>query len=1039
MTDRRFSHNSSEPNDDDGLYDEFGNYLGESDESGSAGGGGENDESEDSEAHHLDHAVHLKDGESEASAMHNKDDEYRLSAIDAVKTVDHDEVEHIVQFEDRKLYESANEIFGDNVDVIFENEDEMAIEEPLVAPKKSIRYSYFEKDLPETTYDMRYLAEIMDVPTLIRNVSLVGNIHSGKTSLVDCLIRQTHLQYQKHYSEKGALLYTDTLVIEKHRGVSIQCSPVTLLLPASTEKNYLFNIFDNPGHVNFSNELSHSNEISDGIIIVLDVCEGIPYYTEQLIIQAVNNGKSIILCLNKIDRFILELKIAPTDCFGRLRTLIDEINLIISKSLPKHIQNSNAFRLEEFLLHPAKGNVLFASTLYGFCFSLSHFSKLYCEKFSSKVKQINSLKFAQMLWGDIYYDPLTKKFKNTQYTQNEGNLQPTFVNFVLNPIYKIFVATLSYEPTSSKIQDLLKNLNISLVRSETKQPNKQFIRTIFEKFFRHFSWGLVDSCVQHVPSPVMSAKRYIESNFKCHTDSSLLESAKACSTDEASPLLVNIVKIYPSPDGSSFNAFGRVYSGVLRAGQDVVIMGPEFTNEDQEDSKLSNIGKLWINMSRYQVQISSVPAGNWVLIEGIDGPITKQATITDTESLKRGDAGIFKKIKSFAANNVLKVSIEPTNPSELPKMLDGLRKLSKTYIGVDVKVEESGEHVIQGTGELHLDSMLHDLRTMFTSIDIKVSDPFVSLCETVVETSALKCFAQTPNRLNKLTMIAEPLDRGLGEDIESGQVPLHQWSQDDCIQFFTQKYNWDILAARSIWSFGPESECGPNVLLDDTLPSDIGKDQLLGIRDSVVLGFQWAAREGPLCDEPMRNVKFKILNATLADNPSQSSPSQIIPTARRVAYSSFLMATPRMIEPYYLCECVGPADCVSGIYAVLSSRRGHIISDQPIACSPLFSVRAYVPAIDSFGLETDLRIHTQGQAFCTSSFHHWQIAPGDPLDKSIVLEILKPQQPIFLAREFMLKTRRRKGLNEDVSVNKFFDDPMLLELAKQDIIFSNAL
>lgn len=201
-------------------------------------------------------------------------------------------------------------------------------------------------------------------------------------------------------------------------------------------------------------------------------------------------------------------------------------------------------------------------------------------------------------------------------------------------------------------------------------------------------------------------------------------------------------------------------------------------------------------------------------------------------------------------------------------------------------------------------------------------------------------------------------------------------------------------------------------------------------------GFQWAVREGPLCDEPMRNVKFKLLDATIASDPMQRSAGQIIPTARRVAYSSFLMATPRMMEPYYVCECVGPVDCVSGIYAVLTARRGHIVSDSPIPGSPLYCVQAYVPAIDSFGLETDLRIHTQGQAFVMSTFNHWQIVPGDPLDKSIVLEILKPQQPIFLAREFMLKSRRRKGLNEDVSVNKFFDDPMLLELAKQDMVFS---
>lgn len=119
--------------------------------------------------------------------------------------------------------------------------------------------------------------------------------------------------------------------------------------------------------------------------------------------------------------------------------------------------------------------------------------------------------------------------------------------------------------------------------------------------------------------------------------------------------------------------------------------------------------------------------------------------------------------------------------------------------------------------------------------------------------------------------------------------------------------------------------------------------------------------------------------------------------------------------------------------------RGHVTQDAPVSGSPLYTIKAFIPAIDSFGFETDLRTHTQGQAFCLSVFHHWQIVPGDPLDKSIVIRPLEPQQASHLAREFMIKTRRRKGLSEDVSINKFFDDPMLLELARQDVLLNYPL
>ncbi|XP_076358918.1 116 kDa U5 small nuclear ribonucleoprotein component-like [Tachypleus tridentatus] len=219
----------------------------------------------------------------------------------------------------------------------------------------------------------------------------------------------------------------------------------------------------------------------------------------------------------------------------------------------------------------------------------------------------------------------------------------------------------------------------------------------------------------------------------------------------------------------------------------------------------------------------------------------------------------------------------------------------------------------------------------------------------------------------------------------------------------------------------------------------VDKGLLNMVKDSIIQGFQWATREGPLCEEPIRNCKFKILDAVISGEPIHRGGGQIIPTARRVAYSAFLMATPRLMEPYYFVEVQAPADCVSPVYTVLARRRGHVTQDAPVPGSPLYTIKAFIPAIDSFGFETDLRTHTQGQAFCLSVFHHWQIVPGDPLDKSIVIRPLEPQPAPHLAREFMIKTRRRKGLSEDVSINKFFDDPMLLELARQDVMLNYPL
>ena len=165
--------------------------------------------------------------------------------------------------------------------------------------------------------------------------------------------------------------------------------------------------------------------------------------------------------------------------------------------------------------------------------------------------------------------------------------------------------------------------------------------------------------------------------------------------------------------------------------------------------------------------------GAWVLLEGI-GPEHHDHSHFGAENMPKtfkDDLYVFKTL-DFDNKAVMKIAAEPLNPSDLPKMVEGLRKITKSHLRKATKVEESGEHTIMGTGELFLDSVMKDLREMYGEIEVKVSDPVVCFSETVVETSSLKCYAETPNKKNKLTMIAEPLDKGLSRDIETGAIDL---------------------------------------------------------------------------------------------------------------------------------------------------------------------------------------------------------------------------------------------------------------------------
>lgn len=164
-----------------------------------------------------------------------------------------------------------------------------------------------------------------------------------------------------------------------------------------------------------------------------------------------------------------------------------------------------------------------------------------------------------------------------------------------------------------------------------------------------------------------------------------------------------------------------------------------------------------------------------------------------------------------------------------------------------------------------------------------------------------------------------------------------------------------------------------------------------------------------------------MTDVALAQEAIFRGGGQIIPTSRRACYSSFLMASPRLMEPQYAISVTGPEDSATEVYTALARRRGHVLSDGPIPGTPLYRVNGLIPVIDSFGFETALRIQTQGSAMVSMTFDSWSIVPGDPLDKSVVVKPLQPATAQATARDFVLKTRRRKGLSEDVSVATFLE------------------
>merc|ERR1719499_1945624 len=454
--------------------------------------------------------------------------------------------------------------------------------------------------------------------------------------------------------------------------------------------------------------------------------------------------------------------------------------------------------------------------------------------------------------------------------------------------------------------------------------------------------------------------------------------------------MMYVSKMVPTSDKGRFYAFGRVFSGTCETGQKVRIMGPNFVFGKKEDLNVKSIQRTILMMGRSVEPIASVPCGNICGLVGVDQYLVKTGTISNLKEAHN------MKVMKFSVSPVVRVAVEPKNPADLPKLVEGLKRLAKSDPMVQCIIDESGEHIIAGAGELHLEICLKDLEEDHAQIPLKKSDPVVSYRETVSEESNQICLSKSANKHNRLFMRAVPMPDGLAEDIDDGEVAPRQ---DFKIRgrYLADKYEYDITEARKIWCFGPDTN-GPNLLMDVTK----GVQYLNEIKESVVAGFQWATKEGVMCDENLRGVRFNIHDVTLHTDAIHRGGGQIIPTARRCLYACALTAQPRIMEPVYLVEIQCPENAVGGIYGVLNRRRGHVFEEAQTPGTPMFVVKAYLPVNESFGFTADLRSNTGGQAFPQCVFDHWQVMPGDPMQEGT-----KPNQIVE-------ETKKRKGLKESL-------------------------
>jgi len=831
------------------------------------------------------------------------------------------------------------------------------------------------------------IRNIMDKKTNIRNMCVIAHVDHGKSTLTDSLVTKAGIIAQ---AKAGEMRFTDTRKDEQERCITIKSTAVSMyyeladadmvfLKDQQTVGNaFLINLIDSPGHVDFSSEVTAALRVTDGALVVVDCISGVCVQTETVLRQAIAERIRPVLFMNKMDRALLELQLEQEDLYQTFQRIIENTNVIIATYADEEGPMGN------IQVDPCKGTVGFGSGLHGWAFSLKQFAEIYAAKF-----KIEPIKLMRRLWGDQYYSPKDKKWNKTG---GEGYVRG-FNQFVLDPVYKMFDAVMNFKKDMTKA--LVEKLNIKLSVEERDLEGKPLIKRIMQKWLPAGE-TMLQLITIHLPSPVTAQKYRADLLYEGPQDDAAFLGIKNCDTE--GPLMMYVSKMVPSSDKGRFYAFGRVFSGKCATGQKVRIMGPNFVPGKKEDLYQKSIQRTILMMGRYTEPIEDVPCGNICGLVGVDQYLVKTGTLTTLET-----AHNMKQMK-FSVSPVVRVAVEPKDPQHLPKLVEGLKRLAKSDPMVLTLTEESGEHIVAGAGELHLEICLKDLEEDHAGVPLKKSDPVVSYRETVSTPSSITCLSKSPNKHNRLFMTGTNMPEGLPEDIDNGEIQPRQEFKARA-RFLADKYDYDVGEARKIWCFGPEGT-GPNLMID----ASKGVQYLNEIKDSVVAGFQWATKEGVLCDENMRGVRFNIHDVTLHADAIHRGGGQIIPTARRCLYACVLSASPRLLEPVYLVEIQCPQDATGGIYSCLNKRRGHIFEENQVIGTPMVHVKAYLPVNESFGFTGDLRSQTQGKAFPQCVFDHWQMINDDPADETTKSGVI------------VTTTRQRKGLSEGIpSMDKFLD------------------
>lgn len=703
--------------------------------------------------------------------------------------------------------------------------------------------------------------KITQNPKFIRNICTSAHIHHGKTAFTDNLLAAAGQMASKYAGDLEKGMETWQHKDEQERLMTVDAANVSMIHEFHGNE-YLINLIDTPGHVDFGGNVTRAMRAVDGTIVLICAVEGVMPQTETVVRQALRERVKPVLFINKMDRLVKELKLSPEKIAERVMALMKQFNEMIERIAEPEYK-------EKWKVNVQDGSVAFGSARENWALSFPYMQK-------------KNIKFSDIL--KIYE------------MEEEDRKKWVWENAPLHEV-------------------------------------------------------TLDMIITHHPDPFEAQKYRIPKIWHGDLDSEF--GKDLMTTNPKGRVAFVITRIVIDPRSGKDISAGRLFSGTIRTGMEV------YLNNAKLHQRVQNV---YIYNGIKPEILESLPAGNVLAISGVLGNAGETVTV-DVEQP-------FEEIKHIFEPVITK-AIEPKKSGDLPKLIEVLRKVSREDPSVKIEInEETGQNLIHGMGELHLEIIENRIVTE-KGVEVKTSPPIVVYREAINKKS-LEVEGKSPNKHNKLYFIVEPLDPKIVLAIKEGRINTGRFRKkdDSVISFLRDECDWDTKQATQV-----KEIFNGNMFVDQTR----GQVHIGEIIELVLDMFEDVMKQGPLAREPCQGVRVSLMDCTLHEDAIHRGPAQMYPAVREGIRGAMMQASPVLFEPLQITRIEAPHEYVGEVSKLVTSKRGQLLDmiqegDQTI-------VIAKLPVAEMIGWSSDLRSATAGRGISSLVDQSFEKLPFELQDK----------------------------------------------------------